>query len=201
LWGLDVAAAMSAARNLEWVEVEGVKIPRDTRYSRSFQAITPILSEPFLLQALEIGLDHEGEILAHKIYAAQQARFDQLGIPTMVSEDHLDQSPTFVYSSVFANGKPWAVVGEDGSFHNELRTLSAKAVFGWNALYNTSYTSDMRALIELLPSEGLGWQAGIYEASNTPNAVYTLNTNAIILEALHYKAFGPLLRSHTQPDI
>ena len=193
LWGLDVAAAMSAARNLEWVNVEGVAIPRDQRRSSSFKAITPILSEPFLLQAFEIGLNREGEILAHKVYAAQQARFERSGIPTMVSEDHLDQHPSFVYSSVFSNGSAWAVVDESGNRHDKMRTLSTKAVFGWDAIYGTEYVKEMRSHIEDLPEEGDGWQAGIYEESGATNSVYALNTNAIVLEALHYKAFGPFL--------
>ena len=194
LYGLDVSFAMSAERNLSWTEVSGIKIPKDRRHASYFHAITPILSEPYLLAALEIGLDSEGRILAHKVYAAQQARFEDTGIPTMVSEDHVDARPSFLYSSVFANDQNWAVVSEAGNFHNELRTLSTKAVFGWDALYNTAYSNAMREELNMLSRNQSGWPAGIYETSSKPNTALTLNTNAVILEATHYKAFGPLLQ-------
>ena len=74
-----------------------------------------------------------------------------------------------------------------------MRTLSTKAVFGWDAIYGTEYVKEMRSHIEDLPEKGDGWQAGIYEDSGATNSVYALNTNAIVLEALHYKAFGPFL--------
>lgn len=195
LWGLDVGNAMSALRHLEWVSISDVEIPADTRYARSFEAITPILSEPYLLQAFEMGFNQEGRILAHRIYAAQESRFDQTGIPTMVSEDHLDQTPNFAYSSVYSNATPWAVVDEKGNQHNNLRTLSTKAVFGWHAIYETDYTVMLMDQIRNLSDEGMGWPAGIYEADQKINKVYSLNTNAVVLEAIHYKAFGPILHS------
>lgn len=191
LWGLDVAPALSAQRILAWQEVLGVPVPRDRRSADAFGAITPTLSEPYMLQGLELGFDSEGAVLASRIYLAQEARFAAEGIETMVSEDHLDRPPSFVYASVIANGEPWAVVTEDGGRYPELRTLSTKAVFAWDALYGRPYTARLRARIEPLAS-GDGWYAGIYEASGEANDVLALNTNAVILEALHFKAFGPL---------
>lgn len=192
LWGLDVLQAVSAARALEWTTVEGIEVPRDVRYADSFRAITPILSEPFILQAIEMGLDSEGQVLADRVYRAQEARYRSSGIPTMVSEDHINQAPYFLYSSVFSNGEPWAVVTESGAFHPELRTLSVKAVFAWDAIYDTDYTALLREQIAEIGEAGSGWPAGIYEQDGSVNDVYTLNTNAIVLEALHFKGHGPL---------
>lgn len=192
-WGLDVSAAMTATRVLSWRKIEGVLIPTDTRTAQTHGAITPILSEPYLLQALEIGLDHASSIFASQIYLAQQNRFERTTIPTFVSEDHLDRPPNFVYSSIFSNDEAWAVVSETGEQFNQFRTLSTKAVFGWDALYGTPYTNQMRNKLKVLLDEGQGWQAGIYEATSEPNSVYSLNTNAVILEAIYYKAFGPML--------
>ncbi|MEM6276544.1 MAG: DUF3131 domain-containing protein [Pseudomonadota bacterium] len=191
LWGLDVVRAMSAERVVAWREIEGVDVPTDLRRAASFGAITPVLSEPYLLLALELGLDAESAVLAHRVYAAQEERFERTGILTMVSEDHLDAAPHFAYSSVISNGRPWAVVAEDGSFHDDMRTLSTKASFGWDAVFGTSYTDRAReAVIEI--GSSAGYPAGIYEASGEVNDVLTLNTNAIILQALHYEEFGPL---------
>ena len=192
LWGMDVLQAMSARRALDWVNVSGVEIPRDIRRADVFRAITPILSEPYMLQALELGLDTENRLMAERVYLAQEARFRDTGILTAVSEDHIDQAPHFLYSSVFTNGEPWGVVTEAGSFHPNLRTLSVKASFAWDALYDTAYTNALRARIEGIGDPQKGWPAGVYEADGSLNEIYTLNTNAIVLEAIHYMAHGPL---------
>lgn len=192
LWGLDVLQAVSSRRVMDWVEVSGVEVAADIRRADVFRAITPILSEPYVLQAVELGLDSETRIMAERIYQAQEARYRQTGIPTAVTEDHINQAPYFLYSSVYANGNPWAVVSETGESHPELRTLSVKASFAWDALYDTEYTNMLRERIDGIGAPEKGWPAGIYEADGSVNDVYTLNTNAIVIEALHYRAHGPL---------
>ncbi|MEM9855375.1 MAG: DUF3131 domain-containing protein [Pseudomonadota bacterium] len=191
LWGLDVVRAMSAERIVAWRDVEGVEIPTDLRRASNFGAITPVLSEPYLLLALELGLDAESRALAERVFQAQKARYAAQGIITMVSEDHLDEVPHFAYSSVSANGRDWAVIAEDGSFHEAKRTLSTKAAFGWAAIFDAPYAHMAREeVIGLAGAEG--FPAGIYERDGRTNTALALNTNAVILEALHYQVFGPL---------
>jgi hypothetical protein len=191
LWGLDVIRAISAARIVDWETVSGQQVPIDLRRSSAFKSITPTLSEPFFLQGLELGLDSETSQLAAQVYLAQEARFSRTGTQTMVSEDHVNQEPYFLYSSVHSNGEAWAVVTEDGTFHNDKRTLSLKAVFAWDALYGREYTRKLRVQLADLATEG-GWVAGRYELSGDVNDALTLNTNAVVLEAIHYKKYGPL---------
>ena len=57
LWGLDTIPAMSATRIVEWQDVNGTPIPTDRRTARAFGAITPVLSEPFMMLGLELGLE------------------------------------------------------------------------------------------------------------------------------------------------
>lgn len=193
LWGLDALDASTARPILAWQEVSGVQVAADRRRAKDFGAITPVVSEPYLLQAFETGLNAEGRLLASRVYQAQEARARHTGKATMVSEDHIDQAPHFLYGSVFGNGVDWAVVAEDGSAHPELRTVSLKAAFGWDALYGTDYTQTV--LAEMAPLAGeQGWYAGRYEEDGRINLALTLNTNAVVLEALHYKLTGPLLR-------
>lgn len=193
IWGLDVVSAISAAPVLDWDRVSGIDVPIDSRSHTVFRAITPTLSEPFILQGIELGFDSESELLAAAVYRAQEARHDETGIETMVSEDHIDQAPWFLYSSVYSDGKDWAVLADTGEAFPGLRTVSLKAVFGWDAIYGTAYTRDIRkALTPDLAQAGKGWFAGRYEATGKPNAVLTLNTNAVILEALYYAVHGPL---------
>lgn len=191
MWGLDALTAASAGRILDWTEVDGAIVPRDRRQSSTFQAITPVLSEPYILQALELGWDSESRLLAERVYRAQENRYELTQIPTAVSEDHIDQAPFFLYSSVFSNGRSWAVVAENGDFHDDLRTLSVKASFAWDAIFDTEYTDFLRQEISSLANAERGWPAGIYESDQSVNEVYTLNTNAIVLEAIHYMAHGP----------
>lgn len=191
MWGLDVSAAMSASAVMDWQRISGVDVPIDRRSYSAFRAITPTLSEPYILLGLEMGFDSESQILASRVYDAQWRRFRETGTPTMVSEDHINTAPYFLYSSVFSNGDPWAVVTEEGENHEDLRTVSLKAVFGWNALYDSDYTADLRADLSDLASQG-GWMAGRYERNGQQNDVLALNTNAVVLEAIHYMAHGPL---------
>jgi len=99
LWGMDVLQAVSSRRALDWVTVQGIEVPADTRRASVFQAITPILSEPYILQAIELGFDSENRMLAERVYLAQEARYEETGVLTMVSEDHINQAPHFLYSS------------------------------------------------------------------------------------------------------
>ncbi|MCG7494627.1 DUF3131 domain-containing protein [Thalassobius sp. Cn5-15] len=193
LWGLDVLDAATAKPILTWRDIEGVEVPTDQRRANVYKAVTPILSEPFLLQALEMGLTAESRTLAERVYKAQENRFHRTGIATMVSEGHIDRAPHFLYTSVYSNGQDWAVVAEDGSHHPDLRSVSLKAVIGWDALYNSEYTNTLREDLADLAGE-TGWASGKYEATGETNAVHTANTNAVILEALHYIAFGPLMQ-------
>lgn len=195
LWGLDVLGVISARPVLQWEDVLDVQIPTDKRDHSIFRAITPVLSEPFILQGLELGLDSETALLASRVYRVQEARYLETGTLTMVSEDHVDQDPYFLYSSVHSNGAPWAVVNEDGKRYDELRTLSVKSIFAWDALYQTDYTTMLRSHIADLGDPEKGWPAGIYEATGDVNEAYSLNTNAIVLEAIHNIAFGPLWQS------
>lgn len=193
LWGLDVLEASSARTILDWENVSSVDIPIDVRSARDFGAINPTLSEPYLLQAFELGLNGEGALFAERIYEAQLARFERTGMLTMVSEDHVDQAPHFLYASVYSNGNPWAVVSETGERHDDLRAVSLKASFGWDALFDTEYAEKARDSMAGLARKD-GWAAGRYEATGQANNIVTLNTNAVVLEAMHYIAFGPLMK-------
>ncbi|MEL6609229.1 MAG: DUF3131 domain-containing protein [Pseudomonadota bacterium] len=192
LWGLDVLRAMSADRIIEWARVDGVDVPRDARRAAGFGAITPTVSEPYMLLALELGFDAESATLAQAVLQAQERRFEETGHITMVSEDHLDEAPHFAYAGVIANGRPWGVVTEAGTFHDDMRTQSVKASFAWDAIAGSAYTRQAREAVIDLADPERGFPAGIYESDGRVNEIYTLNTNAIILEALHFQVFGPL---------
>lgn len=193
LIGLDVVNALGARNRVVWRMVGGVRIGTDHRQFANYGAITPVLSEPYILEALEFGLDSESNYLARQVYLAQRNRFEKSGILTAVSEDHITKAPYFMYSSIFANGKEWHVIDEKGHGLKDMRILSTKAAFAWHVIYDDEYTAKIMEKIKPLANEQKGWAAGAYEKDWAINSASVLNTNAVILEALHYKAFGPIL--------
>ncbi|MDB5541005.1 MAG: hypothetical protein JWQ89_2732 [Devosia sp.] len=81
-----------------------------------------------------------------------------------------------------------------GERNDSLRTVSTKTAFAWDALFGTDYTRQLVASVADLAVAEKGWQEGRYEIDGSPNAVFTGNTNAIILASLAFRQFGPILR-------
>tara|TARA_R110002096_G_scaffold57509_2_gene145775 strand:- start:1003 stop:2340 length:1338 start_codon:yes stop_codon:yes gene_type:complete len=193
LLGLDAMTAVKYDDYLDYATVSGQKIAIDSRSYSEFNAHNYVVSEPYILTAIEFGFDAESQELAHRIYRAQNERFKRSGILTAVSEDNIDQEPYFLYNTVYANGTPWNALAEDGTQHPDKRTVSTKAAFGWDALYATDYTARLMKHVAQTQTEKMGFASGVYESDGRINNVTTANTNAIILETLQYKANGPLL--------
>ena len=193
LLGLDAMTAAKYDDFLDYARVAGQKIAIDSRSFSEFDAHNYVVSEPYILTAVEFGLDSESQELAHRIYTAQHERFKRSGIMTAVSEDNIDQEPYFLYNTVYANGVPWNALAEDGSEHPDKRTVSTKAAFGWDAIYATEYTSKLMDHVAITKTDENGYTSGVYEIDGRVNDITTANTNAIILETLQYKANGPLL--------
>jgi hypothetical protein len=120
----------------------------------------------------------------------QAQRFERTQILTAVNEDSLDRPPYFLYYSVYANGQPWNAVSSRGKSYPQLRFISTKAAFAWQALMpNDSYTSILRKAVENLGNQNRGYLSGRYENSNLGvNTAIDVNTNAVILESLLYQA-------------
>jgi hypothetical protein len=194
LMGLDVEAALDWRNHLRLVEVQGVPVCADDRNPQEFGAQNHVVSEPYVLAGLEFGWTRSARECAWRAYRAQEARFRATGIPTAVSEDHVDRAPYFVYNSIWNAGRPWATVTEKGEDAAALRTLSVKAAFGWHALLRTDYTAELVKRVAALHDPAKGWYAGLYEEGGQPNRALTANTNAVVLESLAYTARGRLLR-------
>ena len=193
LLGLDTMTAAKYDDFIKFKKIEGLQIAVDSRNLTLFGAPNYVISEPYILMAIEFGLDREARELAHRIYKAQENRYVASGQLTAVSEDNIDREPYFIYNTVFANGQAWNAVDENGAQFPDLKTLSTKAVFGWHALYNTEYTRLLLAEIMKTKTDDRGWVSGIYETDGRLNSVATANTNGIILEIINYKANGPLI--------
>lgn len=193
LMGRDVFNAMKYIDYLEFKTISGVKVPTDLRDPAKYHAHNYVVSESYILDSLEFGADSVSKIFAHRVYQAQEGRYNETGIVTAVSEDNLDQAPYFVYNTVFSDGKEWNAITDTGEDASEFKSLSTKAAFGWYALYQTDYTDLLIAEANTLYSEGKGWFSGRYESTGEINKAITANTNGIVLESLAYIENGPLL--------
>lgn len=193
LMGRDVFNAMKYIDYLEMRQIDGVDIPTDLRDPAKYHAHNYVVSESYILDSLEFGADSVSKIFAHRVYKAQENRYERTGILTAVSEDNVDEAPYFVYNTVFSDGKEWNAISDQGDDASHLKTLSTKAAFGWYALYDTPYTELLIDDAKDLFSKDKGWYSGRYELDGRVNKAVTANTNGIVLESLAYIENGSLL--------
>ena len=189
LWGFKATEAKKY-NHIKLIDVYGEKIPVDTRKG----ANTYVVSESYILQALELGWDPLTEKYGKAVYNAQKKRYLITGIPTAVSEDNVDQPPWFVYNTVYVNGEKWKCIAETGEDEDSLKSISTKAVIGWLSIMNDGYSKLLYSIIKDAYDPNRGWFSGKYEKKPGYNTAITMNTNGIILESILYKSMGPLVR-------
>ena len=79
--------------------------------------------------------------MALAVLAAQEARYKETGIVTMVSEDAVPDPPAyFYYYLLYHDGKPFVVTCPPWIAPTFPRWVSAKAAFGYHALAPSDYT-------------------------------------------------------------
>ena len=189
LWGYSVPEALELEPMIR-VKLEKSEIPADKRDFKTTNANNYVVSESYILEGIEFGLDENLEAAAEQLLNAQEQRYERTGELTAVSEDNIDQAPHFLYNTAYANGEPWAVITDKNKPYPELRTLSTKAAFGWRYLFpEDDYAQQVFETAKTLQEPtGKGFYAGQYEVSDQPNKILTGNTNGLILEILYYKA-------------
>ena len=191
LWGAKVNLAIDFAANAKAVVVNGVTIVTDVRGG------DVMTSEPFVMMGLELGWKNDvWKNLALAVLSAQEARFRQTGIVTMVSEDAIPVPPAyFYYYLLYHEGKPFVVSTVGGTVSDSFpRWVSAKAAFGYHALAPGDYT--WRALQTVkFGGDSDGWTAGVFEGTKNSTKTYNLNTAAIVLESAAYMKRGCPLAS------
>jgi hypothetical protein len=125
---------------------------------------------------------------ASQVLAAQAARNQKTGIITAVTEDALPDPPYyFYYYSIWHHGQPFVVEGPgEDKVVDRPRWVSSKAAFGWNAVLPNAYT---QLLLNTVRPAGTpsGWGSGVYEGTQRPTGVPSLNTAALIMESALYK--------------
>jgi hypothetical protein len=187
LWSQRASNSLNPTANAKATSVLGVNVWTDSRGSAR------LTSEPYIMMGLETGwwAPALGD-QARAVLAAQQARYDQQGIITIVTEDAMPDAPYyFYYYSVYHSGKTFVVEGPGyGTVVSNPRWVSSKAAFAWRALIPTDYTLKAFNAVQTAAIPGDGWGAGVYEGTLKPTGYATLNTAGMILESALYKKIG-----------
>jgi hypothetical protein len=188
LIGLPARHLLDPRRTLVMISDDTGPLPADRRRATPVPVVTP---DPFLLDALEFGWRADMLDIAVSQFQAQHARFEKTGVLTAPGEDALDRAPGYAFFGVTAGQDAFASRSRGGRNTDRLRAFSTKAAFAWHSLLPSPYSQKLEDATDGLHTAE-GWLAGRYEATGVPNGALSLNTNAMILEALHYRAFGPL---------
>lgn len=195
-WGVPASTALDYRAHLAFAHVHGQTVPRDARDPRDHGG-TPaaLVPEPWLLDALERGFDAVTLPVARAILRAQERRHRAVGRITAVSEDALDRAPWFAWSAIVNGADTWTALGPDGRRAEGALTFSTKAAVAWGVLFEGEYPERLLAEAARLVVPGEGLHAGRYDATWEVNRALSLNTNAVVLEALAYRVRGPVLRA------
>lgn len=186
MWGGEVDNALNLRANGRPVTVMGVELLLDTRWNDR------LLSEPFYLLGMELGLTGEMRSLAVNVLKAQEARFNATGQITIATEDAVGVPPHyFYYYCVYCNRKPFVIdIATPGREMDSPRWVSAKGAFGWNAILPDAYTKQAQDLVAGARDANRGWASGVYEKSSASTRTYDINTAAVIIEAAAFHLRG-----------
>ena len=175
------------------VEIDGVPIAHDIRDSKTLGAHNYVVTESFIMDGMENGIDAENAPLIDNIYKVQQKRWERTGQITAVTEDNVDRDPWFIYNTIFVDGKSWAAITDTGKDMNKFRSVSTKAAISMALLKpNEHYSKVLMNHVRSAYDPEAGWYSGVYENGFGYNKSITANTNGVILQSLLYKIHGPL---------
>ncbi|MDD2769376.1 MAG: DUF3131 domain-containing protein [Methylococcus sp.] len=198
LLGADVSAVQGTAEFSGFAAVQRIQIPVDLRPAEKNSIRNYTVGEPYIFDGVEFGWDRAGREGAYRVFRAQENRYQAMGKLTAASSGAVDEAPYFVYNTVYAEGKPWNTFGLDGSEAAESRFLSAGDAIGWYVLLDSDYSRQLADRAKTLFDPELGWYGGWYEAKDCPNRAISANTNAMVLERLHYRQFGKLVAVYAE---
>jgi hypothetical protein len=191
----------AAGTSYGYVKVQGVRVPVDRRPPEKSSTRNYTVGEPYILEGLEFGWDSSGREDAWRIFRAQENRFKATGKLTAASSGPVDEAPYFVYNAVYAGTKPWQTLTADAGEALDLRFLSAGDAVGWHVLYDADYGRQLAEKAADLFDPEQGWYGGWYEAKDRPNRAMSANTNAMVLEAMHYRQFGKLVAVYPPAEV
>ncbi|WP_420209317.1 DUF3131 domain-containing protein [Candidatus Electronema sp. JC] len=207
LWGFDTARA-SKMEPYSVILLHGIEVPYDSRDPRELTAHNYVVTESYVLDAMELGWDRaddrssphnvhtdaEMADFARRIFAVQAARHRETGILTARTEHQLDQDPYFVYDTIYSDGYPWNTITDSGEHVPKFAAVALKGAFGIWAVWDMPYSQTLFDSISHLHDQEKGFYEGLFENGAGFIDTFTANNNGIVLESFLYKAKGKLLQ-------
>ena len=175
------------------INIYGIQVAYDVRDPRDLGTYNYVVTESYVLDGMENGVDKENRPLIDNIFAVQRNRWQEEGILTAVSEDNVDRKPWFIYNTIFTAGISWNTTTDTGIRHDNLKTTSTKAAYSLALFFpGEEYSDLLLSMVESAYDPERGWYSGVYEDGKGFNIARTANTNGIILQSLLYKMYGTL---------
>ncbi|MCK5830175.1 MAG: DUF3131 domain-containing protein [Methylococcales bacterium] len=194
MFGFD--QSVSATYNNKFatsVLINNVPIAYDKRDPRKLGAYNYVVTESYVMDIFENGLDDENGPLTENIFEVQKRRWQKTGKVTAVSEDNINRPPYFVYNTIFAAGSEWNAITDTGKDMSDLKTLSTKAALSLYFLYpEREYSEVLYDAVSSAYDSEMGWYSGVYENGYGYNDIATGNTNGVILTGILFKKYGSL---------
>jgi hypothetical protein len=211
-WGFETRES-SRWEPYEQVRIFDVLVPYDARDPRQTGVQAPVVSLPHLLTGLEFNwdrtedrdsrdsrsTDREALRQAEILYVVQERRWQREHVLTARTDHLLGRPPYFVWDAIFVAGTPWHTVSDSGEPVPDAALVSTRAAFGLWALWRTPYTDELIAAVDQLYDPDRGWFEGRSERTGGHEPTISCTTNAVVLEALWYKAAGKLYRAPRGP--
>ena len=195
LWGLQTAQTASVQSGFQSLVANGPFVASSKMYGvAGIPTNTRIDGEPFVDSILEAGqsslittLSSWSSLtkLTQLVYSAQEKRSASTGKPEFWTGGGLDFSPGFVSEwIVWTTGATWVVLDNNNNPFNDARVPVAysKLMFAYNAIYGTTYTTNMlNTYVNALQTSN-GFMEGIY-ATGALDTNVQVQTNQIILSS------------------
>ena len=183
LWGVELPGIFSDSELIP-TDVSGIQLLRDNREPDFLNL------EPFLMIMLEFSAQPRNVIeQLDGLIAAHIQHAKDIGHTVLFTEDSIDEAPWFLYNIISGKEGTWYCKTGSDKIAEYCQTLSSKGAFAANAIFDVEYLEEAQTLVENNYDARLGYYAGIYEDGET-NQALTVNTNAMILEAIAYKKLG-----------
>ncbi|GEM_PF-1582712 len=189
LVGLKADVAGELRDHLGACRINGILIPIDKRH-RDDQLLMSTV--PLCLEAFGFGFCKDGRALALAMFLAQKKHFQLTGTLTALAPVPTERTSETINQGLSATGPDGILCRIHGGENRaDLRCVSTAAAFCHWAVAGGAYGQKLLDAVDILATQN-GWQAGLFNHDARPNSVLSLNTNAVILEAIHFKCFGPL---------
>ncbi len=186
-WGLDVKSPLDLAKDLSPTDQKVAVVEQASR-------LGILGAEPLLLEALELGMSQQSDILANVLFDAQLEEYRQSGTLTCMSESPIDRSPWFTYQGIQldALGRKWSIdvvgglsAGKKTALLKEVWVVSSKAAFLWAACRPHQYSDILVNFVRDKARGKYGFASSTYVSTGKASRFYTdLNTNSIILQSI-----------------